>query len=205
MLPNTFLNRADERGSFLQAKRSLYYTLFISTFSLSAFTFGGGYVIVPLMKKKFVETLGWIDEEEMLNMIALAQSSPGPIAVNTSFLIGYKMAGIPGALITVAGTVLPPLIIISIISLFYSAFRDNQVVNAVLKGMQAGVAAVIADVVLGMGSKVVAERKASSFLIMAGAFIATYLLKINVALIVLSCAVLGVVKTLWRKPGREQK
>ena len=92
--------------------------LFVSTFYISAFTFGGGYVIIPLMKKKFVDELHWIDDEEMLNMAAIAQSSPGAVAVNASILVGYRVAGVVGAAISILGTVLPPLIIISVISLF---------------------------------------------------------------------------------------
>ena len=101
------------------------WTLFWSTFQLSACTFGGGFVIIPLMRKKFVEDLQWIEEQEMLDLTAIAQSSPGAIAVNASILVGYRVAGMMGALCTVVGTVLPPLIIISIISLFYQAFRDE--------------------------------------------------------------------------------
>lgn len=99
-----------------------YLTLFTSTFTLSAFTFGGGFVIIPLMRKKFVEQLHWIDEEEMMDLTAIAQSSPGAIAVNASILVGYRVAGVPGALVTVLGTVLPPLIILSIISFFTLRF-----------------------------------------------------------------------------------
>ena len=76
----------------MNVKKSIYRKLFISTFYLSAFTFGGGYVIVPLMKKKFVDDLNYIEEEEMLNLVAIAQSSPGPVAVNASILLGYKVA-----------------------------------------------------------------------------------------------------------------
>ena len=112
-----------------------YAKLFFSTFYLSAFTFGGGYVIVPLMRKRFVEQYHWIDEQEMLDLIAIAQSSPGAMAVNASILVGYRLAGLPGALLTVAGTILPPLIIISLVSLAYQAFRENTVVNLLLKGM----------------------------------------------------------------------
>ena len=104
---------------------SLYLKLFLYTFVLSAFTFGGGYVIVPLMRKRFVEDLHWIDEQEMLDLISVSQSSPGPIAVNASLMIGYHMGGIPGALITAFGTVLPPLLIISVISFFYQQFRTT--------------------------------------------------------------------------------
>ena len=142
-----------------QHGRTLYWTLFASTFMLSAVTFGGGYVIVPLLKRKFVDELHWIDEQEMLDMVAIAQSSPGPLAVNASIIIGYRMAGVPGALLTALGTVLPPLVIISVISAFYAAFRDNRIVSLVLKGMQAGVAAVIASVVITMATGVLRQKR----------------------------------------------
>ena len=97
---------------------ALYWKIFISTFTLSAFTFGGGYVIVPLMQKKFVNQYGWIDETEMLDMVAIAQSAPGPIAVNASIIIGYRLGGVLGAMVSMLGTVLPPFVIIAIISFF---------------------------------------------------------------------------------------
>lgn len=180
----------------MEKRKQIYRKLFTSTFYLSAFTFGGGFVIIPLMKKKFVDDLQWVDEDEMLNLTAIAQSSPGAVAVNAAILLGYKVAGISGALLTILGTVLPPLIILSVISLFYTAFRDNIVVKAVLKGMQAGIAAVIADVVINLGSNVLKEKDMISALIMAGAFIATYLLKINVVYIILVCGCIGAVKIL---------
>jgi len=182
----------------LENKRRIYTKLFISTFYLSAFTFGGGYVIIPLMKKKFVDDLQWLQEDEMLNLTAIAQSSPGPVAVNAALLLGYRIAGISGALVTILGTVLPPLITLSVISLFYSAFRDNIVVNAVLKGMQAGVAAVIADVVLSLGGNVLKQKDGVSVFIMAGAFVATFFLKINVVYIILVCGCIGATKLLFQ-------
>src|SRR5574344_1346207 len=96
-----------------------YKKLFLSTLYLSAFTFGGGYVIVSLMKKKFVDEYHWIDEKEMLDMTAIAQSAPGSIAVNASIIIGYRVAGFLGALLTICGTILPRLVILSVISFFY--------------------------------------------------------------------------------------
>lgn len=175
----------------LKNKKNIYRKLFTSTFYLSAFTFGGGYVIIPLMKKKFADELHWIDENEMLNLAAIAQSSPGPVAVNAAILLGYRVAGITGALLTILGTVLPPFITLSVVSLFYTAFRDNAVVNAVLKGMQAGIAAVIADVVLNLGGNVLKEKDIISATIMAGAFIATFLFKVNVIYIILICGSIG--------------
>lgn len=170
--------------------------LFVSTFYISAFTFGGGYVIIPLMKKKFADELHWIDDEEMLNLAAIAQSSPGAVAVNASILVGYRVAGVVGAAVSILGTVLPPLIIISVISLFYTAFRTNAIVSAVLKGMQSGVAAVVADVVCNLGGKIVKDRDILSVLVMIVAFVANYILGVNVMLIILACGVIGAVRTL---------
>jgi len=191
----------------VNTKKHNYKRLFLSAFYLSAFTFGGGYVIVSLMKKKFVDDLKWIDEEEMLNLVAIAQSSPGPVAVNASILVGYRVAGILGSLVTILGTVLPPFIIISVISFFYAAFRDNVVVNAVLKGMQAGVSAVIADVVVNLFSSVMKEKEVISILAMVGAFYATYVLNINVMIIILICGGIGAIKALFyaKKKGGEIK
>lgn len=180
-------------------KKHMYRKLFSSTFYLSAFTFGGGYVIIPLMQKKFVDDLQWIDKDEMLNLVAIAQTSPGPIVVNISILLGYHMAGILGAMATVLGAILPPLIIISIISLFYTAFRENIVVNAVLKGMQAGVAAIIANVVLNLGGNVIKKKDLMSTFIMVGAFMATFFLKINVMYIILVCGCIGAGKMMFQE------
>lgn len=179
-------------------KAKILRTLFLSTFKLSACTFGGGYVIVPLMRKKFVEELHWIGEPEMLDLVAIAQSSPGPIAVNASILVGYHMAGVPGALITMLGTVLPPLGIISVISLFYRAFRSNPIVGLVMTGMLAGVAAVICDVVLGMAKNVLKNRRLLPLAVMIGAFAAVRIFKVNIILIILACGLVGALDTLRR-------
>ena len=175
------------------------WQLFYSMLYISAFTFGGGFVIVTLMKKKFVDGFGWLTEAEMLDMTAIAQSSPGAIAVNASILIGYRVAGIPGALVTVLGTVLPPLVIISVISLFYQAFRDNQVVSMVMKGMQAGVAAVILSVAWDLGCGALRAGKVPAGLVMAAAFAASFFLDVNVVLIILAAAVLGALGVLLRR------
>lgn len=113
-------------------------------------------MIVTLMKKKFVDELHWITEEEMLDMTALAESAPGAIAVNAAILVGWQVEGLLGMITAVVGTILPPMVILSIISYFYNVFAANVYVALVLKGMQAGVAAVILDVVCSMGGKVIA-------------------------------------------------
>ena len=100
---------AESRGRTL-------WKLFVSTLYISAFTFGGGFVIVTFMKKKFVDQLHWIDEAEMLDLTALAQSSPGAIAVNAAILVGWRVAGFAGMLVAVLGTILPPMVILTAIS-----------------------------------------------------------------------------------------
>ena len=183
--------------------KETYYQLFLSTFKLSACTFGGGFVIVPLMRKRFVEELKWIDEQEMLDLIAIAQSSPGAIAVNASILVGYHVAGILGGLVTVLGTVLPPLIIISIISLFYKAFRDNVIVNMIMSGMLCGVAAVIFDVVLNMIKTILKQKRILPVLVMLGSFIAVYFYSVNIMYIILICGIIGAIDTFYQDNRRE--
>ncbi|HMM01139.1 MAG: chromate transporter [Eubacteriales bacterium] len=174
-----------------QSKIKLLMKLFWSTFRLSSFTFGGGYVIVPLMKKQFVDKLHWIDEKEMLDFIAIAQSSPGPIAVNASVILGYHLAGIPGALVAVFGTVLPPLILLSIISVGYSAFIGNRLIQSVLRGMGAGVCAVIIDIVIDMSGKIIKRREIMPIAIVVAAFIAVTMFNVNAMFVILTCVFIG--------------
>lgn len=173
-----------------------FWTLFVSTFTLSAFTFGGGYVIVPLMRKKFVETLKWIEEDEMMDLISIAQSAPGPIAVNSSIIIGYRLAGIPGALVTVFGTVLPPMVVLSVISQFYTTFRDNVIVSLVLKGMGIGVAAVIVDVVYTMAKGVAVTKNKLQIIVMILSLIAALFFDVNVVWVVLACGLIGAINVI---------
>ena len=193
-----------ERMAFLAVNSfHKYRELFFSTFKLSACTFGGGFVIIPLMRKKFVEELGWIEEDEMMDLTAIAQSSPGAIAVNASILVGYHVAGFPGAMLTVLGTVLPPLIIISIISMFYQAFRDNAVVNMAMAGMLCGVAAVICDVVINMAKTIFQKKRLLPVIVMLGSFAAVRFFSVNIIAIILVCGVIGAANTWYQ--GRKQK
>ncbi|NLI54872.1 MAG: chromate transporter [Clostridiales bacterium] len=178
--------------------------LFTSTMLISTFTFGGGYVIVPLMKKKFVDELRWLQEDETLDYIAIAQSSPGAVAVNASILLGYRIAGVPGALVAILGTILPPMVILSVISYFYLSFQANPVVNAVLGAMRAGVAAVIINVVVRMGWGIVRQRKIVPVVVMLAVFAAVYFFKVSIILIILLCAALGVATALIES-AREKK
>lgn len=179
-----------------QSKLQTLWKLFKATFMLSAFTFGGGFVIVSLMKKKFVEELKWLDEEEMLDITAIAQSSPGPIPINASVILGYRMCGIIGSIVAILGTALPPMIIISTISYFYTQFRTNTVIAVALQVMRAGVAAVIFDVVINLAKNVLKTRRALYIALMCAAFVAAVILDISAMTIVLVCLFVGIVDML---------
>ena len=178
--------------------------LFLNAMYISAFTFGGGFVIVTLMKKKFVDEYHWIEENEMLDLVAIAQSAPGAIAVNGAIVVGYKLAGIAGVMTAISGTVIPPFLILSVLSVFYQTFRSNYVVSQMLEGMQAGVGAVIASVVFDMGKPIIKEKDILSILILAGAFLASYIWEVNVVFIILFCGMLGVCRTLSGKRRRKK-
>lgn len=172
---------------------SKLWTLFKSMFVLSACTFGGGFVIVSLMKKRYVEELKWLEEDEMLDVTAITQSAPGPLPVNASVIIGYRMAGIIGSLIAILGTILPPMIIISIISLFYDQFRTNLYIATALQVMRAGVAAVIFDVVINLAANVIKTKRILYIVMMVVAFVATYLFDVSAMLIIFVCLGIGLV------------
>lgn len=179
--------------------------MFTSTFTLSMFTFGGGFVIVPLMKKKFVDELHWVEEKEMMDLVAIAQSSPGAIAVNGSIIIGYRLKGIVGALVNILATVLPPLIILTIISYCYDAFRSSTVVSFAMRGMQAAVAAVIVDVVFNMIKGLIVERNQVGIVIMVLALIANTVFKVNILILIVVCGAIGTVNTMSREKARKER
>ena len=183
----------------MERKRNVLWNLFVSTLYLSAFTFGGGYVIVSLLKKKFVDEYHWIEEEEMLDLVAIAQSSPGAIAVNGAIVVGYKLAGLAGTVVAILGTVIPPFLIISMISIFYNLVKDNFIVSQMLLGMQAGVGAVIAVVVYEMAGEVAKQKDAISWIIMAAAFLAATVFQVNVVYIVIASGLLGFLRSKYGK------
>lgn len=173
------------------------WVLFLTTLYISAFTFGGGFVIVTFMKHKFVDELHWIDEQEMLDFTALAQSCPGAIAVNAAILVGWNVYGFAGMVVATLGTILPPMIILSIVSFFYAIFSTNVWVAVVLKGMQAGVAAVILDAACSLGESVLKEKSSLSIFIMTAAFVCDFFLDINVVYIIIAAACIGITQFIW--------
>lgn len=179
-----------------RADKKTLWQLFRTMFVLSACTFGGGFVIVSLMKKKFVEELGWLEEDEMLDITAITQSSPGPLPVNASVIIGYRISGLLGSCVAVLGTIIPPMVIISIISVFYNEFRTNPVIAIALQVMRAGVAAVILDVVWNLCENVCKTRRALYISMMVVAFAAVFFFDVSAMLIILSCLAVGIADLL---------
>lgn len=174
----------------MNQKLSLYLWLAKINLFISTFTFGGGYIVVPMVRKYFVQKEELFSEEELIEMAAIAQSTPGAIAVNMVSLAGYKVAGSVGMLISCVCAVLPPLVILAVVSTFYSAVIANTTVAAILKGMQASVAALIVDFAVDMTSMIVKERSWFSNILILLAFAISFFTNVNVMLVLLgSCAV----------------
>lgn len=173
--------------------------LFFTMLYISAFTFGGGFVIVTLMKKKFVDDYKWLDEKEMLDITSIAQSTPGAIAVNAAVIVGKKIAGLPGIIAATLGTIIPPVVIITLLSFFYNEFSDNRYVSLVLTGLQAGVAAVILDVVFSLSSGYFKNKKIIDIIVIILSFSLVFFLKINVIFIILGAAAAGIISIFIRR------
>lgn len=192
---------------FLMKKKAnpkILWQLFTSMFLLSSCTFGGGFVIVSLMKKKFVDEKKWLEEDEMLDITAITQSSPGPLPVNASVIIGYRMAGIAGSLTAIAGTILPPMIIISLISLCYEQFRTNEIVALALQVTRAGVAAVILDVTLNLAGNIIKLHNAFYLAMMILCFIAVVFFNVSAMAVILICLAVGIVSAVITSLRKEE-
>lgn len=171
--------------------RNFYWQLFKSTFIISMFTVGGGYVIIPLLKAKYVDEFHWISDEETLNMVAIAQSTPGIMAVNTAIMLGYRMAGILGALTGMFATVLPPLIIITIVATFYDLIAKNEMVQLVLKGMQCGATALLLNVAIDLLVKQCKKKLILPIIIIITTFVANIFFDVNIMLLVAVDGLIG--------------
>lgn len=177
----------------MSVKDNIYWKLFKSTFLISAFTVGGGYVIVPLLKSTFVDKYKWLKEEETLDLVALAQSAPGVIAVNTSIILGYRLRGWRGAFTTIVATILPPLILLNIIAYFYDIFMNNMYIRLVLRGMQAAATAVILNVSWDMFKKLANSKDYIAISTAIVCFILGYFFSVNVMYLVAGAAILGMI------------
>lgn len=191
----------DQRDLKQLTKVQIYLELFKQTFLLSACTFGGGFVIIGMIRKVFVDKLHWITEDEILDLTVIAQSTPGPLGVNMAVITGYRICGVPGALVCALAASLPPMLIISVISAFYNQFKDNRIIAFLLQVMRAGAAAVIVDVVIDLTANVLKTKNILWILLMVASFVALVWFKISIVWLILICGAVGLIYSL--RAGKE--
>ncbi len=175
------------------------WKLFSSMLVLSGLTFGGGFVIIPLMQRRFVDELGWLTQEEILDMTAFARASPGAVTVNVAVQVGARMAGAAGALCGVLGTILPPLAVLSVISLCYEAFSASPAVAALLYGLRLAVAVVVADAASSMAAEVLRGGDRLRWAVMGAVFLLSLTTNTGTVWFLAGSALLG-----WMAAGREK-
>ena len=178
------------------------WKLFVTFLKIGAFTFGGGYAMIPLIQKEAVEKNNWVTDDDILEIIAIAESTPGPIAINSATCVGYRTAGVMGSVAATLGVVLPSFVIIYAISFVLRQFQDLKAVQYAFQGIRAGVLALLCKALWGMYKK--NQKNWASYIVMAGAFILTGLLDVSVLPVLVGCAVFGLV-TAKVMEGRAQK
>ena len=184
---------------------NLFYklrALFLATFTISC-TANSGYAIVAVMKDDFVNRRKWLTEDEMADYIAIVQSTPGPMAVTSSTIVGYHVAGVAGSAAAVLGVIIPPFLVMVLVALFYQAIVGNQFVGLFLRGMQMGGVAMLLDVLIGLFGNATQKSKAYPLIIMALAFLYVRLTGLSIVWLVLACAAAGAVKALLSRRGED--
>lgn len=176
------------------SKMKQLLSLFYTFFKIGAFTFGGGYAMIPLIQREAVEKNGWVSDDDILDIITIAESTPGPIAINSATFIGYKTAGVMGSFMATFGVVLPSFVLISLISYVLTAFQNIQAVAFAFNGIRAGVLALLIKALWGMYKK--APKGVVPYAVMGAAFLITAFLNVNVLVVIVSCAIAGLVSSL---------
>ncbi|MDO5755096.1 MAG: chromate transporter [Tissierellia bacterium] len=167
--------------------------LFFKLFKINAITFGGGYTIIPVIKNEFVDKKELIDERDMLDLMAISQSVPGAMAINVSILLGYKIKGLSGAILCMIAASLPCLIIITIISYFYRAFRDNFYVSSALLGMSGIISAILLLTVIDLAKSAMAYQKRFAIIMMILSFILSSIVHVKTGIIIVLCGLSGII------------
>lgn len=176
-------------------------SLFLTFLRIGAFTFGGGYAMIALIEREIIGKRGWIQREEFLDLLALAQSAPGPIALNTAVFVGYKLRGYRGAITALLGAVLPSFTIILIVAIFFREIRQNPVIEAAFRGMRPAVVALILYPVITLSR----GMHPVSYLIIVASALAIWALGCSPIVLILAGAVGGILWQLWQlKRGGER-
>ncbi len=172
-------------------------TLFLTFLRIGAFTFGGGYAMIPLIQREMVETHGWVSDDDILEIIAIAESTPGPIAINSATFIGYKVAGVWGSFFATLGVVLPSFVIISIIAYVLRNIMDIEAVKYAFSGIKAGVLALVLKAWWTMYKK--CKKSTLAYFLMLFAFVAVAFLGVNTLVVIISSGVIGLLYSLLVK------
>lgn len=185
-------NRED--SAMNKKRKNIFWELFITFFKIGAFTFGGGYAMIPLIQEETVTKKKWISDEDILDVVAIAESTPGPISLNTSTFVGYRTAGFFGAFCATLGVVLPSFGIIVGISFVLRQFENLEIVKYAFWGIRAGVLALIIKGLISMYKS--CPKNVFSYIIMAAAFVAVAFFNINVIYMTIICAVAGIIYSI---------
>ncbi len=186
----------------MRKKSALLWKIFLTFFKIGGFTFGGGYAMIPLIQKETVENHKWITDDDILEIIAIAESTPGPIAINAATFVGYRACGVLGSACATLGVVLPSFVIIYAISFVLRQFQELKAVQYAFSGIRAGVLALLCKALWGMYKK--NKKNWVSYIVMAGSFILTALVDVSVLPVLIGCAVFGLITAKYME-GRVQK
>ena len=176
------------------SKMKKLWELFSVFFRIGAFTFGGGYAMIPLIQAETVENKKWISDNDILEIVAIAESTPGPIAINSATFVGYKVAGVLGSVFATLGVVIPSFIIILLISAVLKEFSHLTPVKYAFEGIRAGVLALVIKSLFKMYKQV--PKKAFSLIVLGFAFVMAAFTDINIILVIIACALLGILYSL---------
>ena len=178
------------------------FQIFGAFFRIGAFTFGGGYAMIPLIQKEAVEKHGWVSDDDILEILAIAESTPGPIAINSATFIGYRAAGIFGSMMATLGVVLPSFVIILALSFILREFQELEVVRYAFAGIRAGVLALLCKSLWTLYKK--SPKGWPAYVVMVASFVLTAFFDINVLFVIVGCAVFGLISSRYLQ-RREEK
>lgn len=167
--------------------------IFLSFFKIGAFTFGGGYAMIPLIQRESVEKHKWVTEDDILDIVAIAESTPGPIAINSATFVGYRAAGVLGSVCATLGVVLPSFVIILALSFVLAQFQELKAVQYAFNGIRAGVLALLVKALWTMYTK--SPKGWAAYVVMGAALVLTAVFSVNVIFVIIGCAVFGVVSS----------
>ena len=165
------------------------FIMFISFFKIGAFTFGGGYAMIPLIEREVVDNKSWITKDEFMDILVIAQSFPGAMPVNSSLFIGYKLGGVVGAIMAILGVILPSFLIILIVAMFFSQFRENPIVDNIFKGITGAVPILVLLAVKSISKSI--DKNIVNLLIIILSIVAITIFDIHPVIIIFISAIYG--------------